>query len=107
MVDRGQFVRIQVKTGWLRNGAVAFNTCSQPRGLSRRTYKGLADLFAVYSPELDDIYLVPVDSLPERRTDARLRVHPPRNRQSKRIVWAEPFRLTSSEWGYNLATTPP
>ena len=105
--DAGRFVRIQVKTGWLRDGALAFNACSQPRGQLRRTYKGLADLFAVYSPELDAVYLVPVDGLPEGRTDARLRVDPPRNRQRKGILWAEPFRLTRSAAVYNLATTPP
>jgi hypothetical protein len=107
MEEAGRFVRIQVKTGWLKNGVVAFKACSQPRGQTRRTYKGLADVFAVYSPELDAVYLVPVEGLPEGRTDARLRVEPPRNSQRKRIVWAEPFRLSSTESVYNLTSTPP
>jgi hypothetical protein len=107
MEDAGRFVRIQVKTGWLRNGVVAFNACSQPRGHVRRTYTGLADVFAVYSPELDAVYLVPVDGLPAGKTDARLRVEPPRNKQRKRIVWAEPFRLSSPDSVYNHTSTPP
>src|ERR1700674_4678583 len=55
--ENGRFVRVQVKTGWLTNGALAFNSCSQPRGLVRSSYHGRADLFAVYSPELDAVYL--------------------------------------------------
>jgi hypothetical protein len=100
--ENRNFVRIQVKTGWLRRGVVCFNACSQPRGGLRRSYRGLADLFAVYAPELDEVFLVPVDAVHEG-SGARLRLDPPRNGQRKRIIWAEPFRLTS-ESGVKLST---
>ncbi len=93
--DNGNFLRIQVKTGWLTNGAIAFNSCSQP--WVRRSYHGRADLFAVYSPELDSVYLVPVGAV-RIGTDARLRVDSPRNGQRKRIIWAEPYRLTTDSF---------
>jgi len=42
-------------------------------------------------------YVVPVDAV-RIGTDARLRVDSPRNGQRKRIIWAEPYRLTTDSF---------
>lgn len=65
----GRFVRVQVKTARMSRGgySLEFNTASSyaHRGGKRKGYKGAIDLFAVYSPDLDRVYLVPVDDVPE------------------------------------------
>ena len=38
---------------------MSFCTCSNSRDV-RKSYQGEADLFGVYSPELDQVFLVPV-----------------------------------------------
>lgn len=51
VVERaGTFVRVQCKTGRLKRGAIAFDTCSSyvHRGRGKRDYRGDADVFAVY-----------------------------------------------------------
>lgn len=100
LIDEGDyFVRVQCKTGRLRNGAIFFPTCSTtyhntPRpGIRpyRRDYRGSADLFGVYCPDRDSTYLVPVDIVGTRM--GSLRVEPSRNNQFKKVRWAEDFEL--------------
>src|SRR5215471_10838390 len=95
VIDDGArgFIRVQCKSGVLRNGAVSFRTASADR---RRpmgdSYFGQVDAFAVYCPELDTCYLVPIDDMPARQVGA-LRVRAPVNGQITRIRWAEPYAL--------------
>lgn len=105
---RGRFLRIQCKTGRLKDGAVGFPTTSvyfhHPaviRGqrdptFSRRGYRGEADLFAVYCPDNDAVYLVPVKDVPVGK--ARLRVSPSLNNQLKGIRWAATYEVTPGVW---------
>ncbi len=65
VLDLGdRFVRIQCKTGRLRDGAIRFAACStyahhpNPR-VRRRDSTGEVDYFAVYCPDLAGVYLVP------------------------------------------------
>ncbi len=64
VLDRsGEFLRVQVKTGRLRGGAVRFATASSGgvTGHNRRvSYRDSADLFAVYCPETDKVYVLTV-----------------------------------------------
>ncbi len=97
--EGGSFVRVQCKTGRLRDGAIWFATCSSTyhhpnaRGVrnSQHSYVDQADLFGVYCPELDRVYLVPVDDVPMK--SAALRVTPARNNQAKGIRWARDYEL--------------
>jgi hypothetical protein len=88
-----RFVRVQCKTGRLRSGAVTFPTCSTyaHRGHGRRDYRGQADVFAVYCPETDRCYLVPVDGVGS--TICVLRVEKSRNGQTKNVRLAADFEL--------------
>jgi hypothetical protein len=100
VLDEGdRFVRIQCKTGRLRNGAINFPTCSTSyhhpnnRGTIhyRHTYSGQVDMFGVYCPETDGVYLVPVAGTPGFQ--ASLRLAQSKNNQSKRVRWARDYEL--------------
>ena len=97
-IDDGiRLARVQCKTGRLRNGAVAFNTCSSyahhpnPR-VVKRGYQGEIDYFAVFCPETRNSYLIPVAEVPLKR-QASLRVAPARNNQRLGVRLAARFEL--------------
>lgn len=76
----GRFLRIQCKTGRLRNGVVVFNTASQDprnRGGSGISYRGQVELFGVYCPDTHKVYLVPVEDVGPNH--GHLRLEPSRN----------------------------
>jgi hypothetical protein len=95
VIDSGtSFLRVQCKTGRLRRGAILFNTQSirsNMTGTVRRSYRGEIDLFAVYCPETDRIYAVPVADATD--TLGTLRVDPPGNGQAKGVRWAADYEL--------------
>src|SRR5665811_1511513 len=95
--DGARLVKIQVKTGRLRRGAVEFNCYSSHThrgGPSCRSYVGEVDYFGVYCPELDSTYLVPIDDLAPFR--GVLRVSKTKNGQGKGIRWAHDYRIRAS-----------
>ncbi len=84
--------RVQCKTGRLDNGAVGFRTVSVHKsksGFYHRSYAGEVDYFAVYCPENEQVYLVPIGSVPTGQ--AFLRVSESANNQKKRVRWARDF----------------
>jgi hypothetical protein len=94
--DEGTILRVQCKTGRLRNGVVMFATCSvdsrrKEGGCVRRNYRDEVELFGVYCPDNDKCYLVPVEKVGPNQ--GFLRVVPPRNGQKTRIYWAEDFEI--------------
>ena len=72
VVDRtGELTRVQCKTGRLRHGAVRFSTASTYGHLqsphdARRHYIGQIAAFAVYCPETDGVYLIPIGEVLSR-----------------------------------------
>jgi hypothetical protein len=100
VIDDGErFVKVQCKTGRLRDGVVRFNTCSftyhHPANRGTRPYahhyRGAADVFGVYCPDTDSVYMVPVADVGSRA--GCLRVEPSRNNQSKKVRWAADYEL--------------
>jgi hypothetical protein len=90
----GRLVKIQAKTGRLRNGAIQFSTASvraNSHSVLRRSYDGEVDYFAVYCPATDRVYLVPIEECAKGM--GHLRVDPPRNAQARRIRWARDYEL--------------
>jgi hypothetical protein len=85
----GSFVRVQVKTGWERDGCVLFNSCSTDHGHGRQDYRGRADVFGVYAPTLDRVFMVPVAAAPTRVM--RLRLTATRNGQRAGVRDAADF----------------
>ena len=100
VIDDGVVLaRVQCKTGRLRNGAIIFAVTStyghHPRAaVTRRTYAGEIELFAVYCPETAGVYLVPINDVP-MRSIARLRVAPARNGQKRRIRYAADYEIAN------------
>ncbi len=94
-----QIVRIQVKTGWVRNGCVEFKTASTDHGHGARHYRGRADLIVVYAPERDQIFVLSVNQCPTLR--GFLRLKPPANSQRSGVRMASDFVF--ERWRLSLA----
>ncbi|HZY86197.1 MAG TPA: group I intron-associated PD-(D/E)XK endonuclease [Gemmataceae bacterium] len=94
--EGGRFLRVQVKTGRLHNGAVVFNPCSidsrsKAGGCVRKGYADQIEFFGVYCPETNKCYLVPVGDAPTNTCS--LRIDPPQNGQKALIRWAGPYEI--------------
>src|SRR5437773_163957 len=80
IIDDGtRLLRVQCKTGRLRDGVVRFAVCStyghhRHPLTAKRTYRGEVDFFAVYCPETAGVYLVPIEDLSTTSTQAYMRV---------------------------------
>jgi hypothetical protein len=98
VLDLGDHVlRVQCKTGRLKNGAIGFSARSvrcNTKQILTRSYHGEIDYFAVYCPETRGIYLVACDD--ETPQHFSLRVSPPTNGQHKHVRWAAEHEL--SRW---------
>lgn len=91
----GAVQRVQVKTGRLRNGAIVFNcysSHSHRNGVSCRTYSGEVEAFAVYCPEIDSVFFVPIEDVSIQR--ASLRWLPARNRHNRAVRWASRYLVS-------------
>jgi hypothetical protein len=89
-----RFLRVQCKTGRLRDGVIIYNsesTRANTRRTHRRGYAGEIDLFAIYCPDTAGIYLVPLEE--STGTNGRLRIAQPGNGQLRRIRWAADYEL--------------
>jgi len=95
VIDReGEFLRVQCKTARITNkGQLTFDVCSsyKHRGKGTKDYKGDADFFAVYSPDLNKCYWIPVQEC--GTSQVFLRLTEAKNKQSKRVRWAKDFEL--------------
>jgi PD-(D/E)XK endonuclease len=90
----GSFLRVQCKTGRLRDGCVVFRAQSVRSNTRRsvvRDYKDDVEQFIVYCPETGRLYAIPIDEA--TRTQGTLRVDPTANGQKKRVRWARDYEL--------------
>ncbi len=53
--------RVQVKTGYMQSGSIAFDTKTK-----KRNYEGQIEYFGVYWPSSDSYYLIPAHGLTKR-----------------------------------------
>jgi hypothetical protein len=83
------FLKIQCKTAWPQGGCLIFNALSTDHGRGPQSYVGQADLFGVYFPPTQAVYLVPIRAVAE--TEGRLRLEPTRNNRKQGIRMAEGF----------------
>jgi len=90
--EGGKLIRVQCKTARpVGNGSITFPTSSRlgnPGG-KRRDYRGQIEFFGVYYPPIQEVYLVPVNSVGVSL--ANLRIEPPGNNQAKKILWAKDY----------------
>ena len=94
--EGGTLVRVQCKTGWRSGTTLRFQVSSLARSGKRTDYRGSADIFGVWSPELDKVYLVPVEDCPTRA--AWLRLEPTRNNQRDKIRWARDYEVVAGAY---------
>jgi len=90
----GSFLRVQCKTGRLRDGCVIFHAQSVRSNMRKtviRDYKSDVELFVVHCPDTDGIYVIPIDDA--TRTQGTLRISPTANGQDKRVRWARDYEL--------------
>jgi len=73
-LDGTTFIRVQCKTAWPVGGCLVFNSHSTDHGRGPQSYHGLADIFGVYFPAQQSVYLVPIDGV--ARLEGRLRIQP-------------------------------
>jgi hypothetical protein len=85
------FLRIQCKTAWSSQGCLVFNSRSTDHGGGPQSYLGLADIFGIYFPPNQSVYLVPIDAVANFK--GRLRLQPPLNNQKRRIRLAANFEI--------------
>ena len=97
--DDGKLVRIQCKTARYikERSCLAFNTMITYARVGgkphiRKGYKGEADYFGVYSPDMGKVYLVPVEDAPGGGM-ATLRLDATKNNQQKGVSWAKDYEI--------------
>jgi hypothetical protein len=59
--------------------------------MTRRHYQGEVEYFAVYSPDLDKVYLIPIDHV--GTSQVTLRLVPTANKQEKNVHWAKDYEM--------------
>jgi len=85
-----ELLRVQCKTGrLLKEGVVFFPAASWCRNLSYRSYRGDVDLFGVYCAATEQVYLVPIEDVPDK--GAYLRLAPTKNGQTRGVRWAKDY----------------
>ena len=85
----GPLIRVQCKTGRLKGTCVDFNCCSTDHGRGRQSYVGRADVFGVFCPAIERVFMVPVEDAAGFVT--RLRLEPARNNQKLRTHDADAY----------------
>jgi PD-(D/E)XK endonuclease len=90
-VPEAGFLRVQCKRAWPLRGCVVFNAYSTDHGKGARGYAGVADLFGIYFPPSDQVFLTPIEAV--AASEGRLRLTPTRNNQRKRIRLAADFEI--------------
>ena len=92
IVDTGsRLLKVQVKTGRLRNGCILFpmqRFSGHKKG--RRYALGEFDVFAVYCPDTDRIYAT---LFKESLSEGRLRCFETKNNQKLKIRWAKDYEF--------------
>jgi hypothetical protein len=93
IVDTGdKLLRAQCKTGRYLNGCVEFATSSKNGFTGERlSYAGQIEVFLVYSPATEAVYMFPADQAPP--TFVRIRVEPARGGSKSNIRWAKDFEI--------------
>lgn len=92
--EDNNFTRVQCKTGRLKNGSVGFPVTSRAGGIgTRKSYDGEIDVFGVYCPELDKVYIVPLIAGYKSGMHLRVSKTKIKQRATRQIRWAKDYEL--------------
>src|SRR3954451_141423 len=86
-----RLLRVQVKASRVRNGCIEFNSSSTDHGRGQQSYVGRADLIAVYSDQVDEVFVIPVEDC--ARFKGYLRLGPTANNQRHGVRFAADYTL--------------
>ena len=90
----GTVMRVQCKTGNLKDGVIRFRVSNsdarRPRGVP---YRGQIEAFGVYCPQNGRAYLIPMDAVVMNAQTAGLRLAPARNGQQRRVRFADSLQI--------------
>ncbi len=86
-----ELLRVQCKTAWAESGCLIFNCRSTDHGDGPQSYIGVADVFGVFFPPNQSVYLVPIDGVANFK--GRLRLDPTRNNQRRGVRMATDFEI--------------
>jgi len=105
--EDGTLMRIQCKTGVLRDGRIVFRVYSVSGHRSAsRAYQGQVDAFGVYCEATRRTYLVPLTVIPEHRVMVCLRVLPSKNGQRIGVHMADDFLITRDTTSLEATRNP-
>jgi hypothetical protein len=90
-LSEGLFLRVQCKTAWPHNGCPLFNSRTTDHGRGPVSYVGLADIFGVYFPTSQSVYVIPIQAM--AGSEGRLRLEPTRNNQRRRVRLARDYEI--------------
>jgi PD-(D/E)XK endonuclease len=85
------FVRVQCKTARQCGGCLIFKSRTTDHGRGPQPYFGLADIFGVYFPPTQRVYLIPIGAV--AAFEGRLRLEPTRNNQKRHVRFADEFEI--------------
>ncbi len=92
VADKGdKLLRVQVKTGSLKEGAVRSKCFTVARSGENVSYKDFVDAYGIYCADTDKTYLVPVEDAPTM--ELSLRVLATKNNQSTGVRWAKDYEI--------------
>jgi hypothetical protein len=94
----GELIKVQVKSGRIRNECIEFNSSSTDHGRGQLSYHGRADVFGVFAPQVDRVFVVPVEKCASYR--GYLRLAPTRNNQQRGVRYAGDY--TVEDWARSL-----
>jgi hypothetical protein len=104
VADTGDaLVKVQVKCGRVRGDCIEFNSAGTNHGRGQVSYVGRADVFGVHAPELDRVFIVPVEHCAPNR--GYLRLTPTRNNQRRRVRFAADYAVDA--WAATFARGGP
>lgn len=86
----GEFRRVQVKSGRMDGGSIDVHVCTYTGGSARTYADDEIEDFAVYVPDIDHVYVVPVEEAPQQ--NMCLRVEETNAANASRVRWSEDYR---------------
>jgi hypothetical protein len=89
----GIFQRVQIKTGRLLDGETVYFSASSKDAVTKADvhYHGCIELFAIYCPQNEQVYVMPVQDATS--TTCTLRLTPAKNNQRNGIRWAADYQF--------------
>lgn len=93
--EDGKLKKMQCKTGCLKNGVIRVLVSSPTRktkdkGWGMKDYKGEVDVFGVYCPQNDKVYIVPADEVGKNAISLRVG---DAKKLRKDIRWAKDYEM--------------